>query len=414
MEPPNTWPKEVISNYEAVNFLGKGGFASVVLAKKRDDSTYVAMKVVAARTDTESSYAHREMNILSDLSHPNIMKVLQHWEISGNSAAIMALSYHPGMTLENILETKGAPSLNFCRIVLAQLVDAISYLHSHAVLHRDIKPDNMIIEHCSIDQTEIWDGEQPTLEEEKDDNTTASYWNNLRSKYHLVLIDFGFARALSKTEVETSERNVNQFKEDNKKKSISRLISFGRRSSRDYDDNDNSINHKLMRRLSAVGNRRYAAPEIINGVYEDDTSIRTRKKKKSNTVSEYVSDYSMVVDAFSLGVTMRQVLSGVPPEQSIEDAITMRNIAKISSLFCCCNTTAKKIIRSEFPKDALTLIRGLTHGNPKKRTTVSNARLHPYINDVLLLADDDKREQKSTTIQYLACASHINDALDEE
>ncbi len=133
-DPP--WPKEVIDRYEPVRRLGRGAFATVVLAKRKlvnegIDAELVAIKMVKARTNTQTQYAHREMYILRELNHPNIVKLIETWEPQDSIfSATMVLSNAEGRTLDYLLVNVGAPSLTFGRVVMAQLVDAVAYLHS--------------------------------------------------------------------------------------------------------------------------------------------------------------------------------------------------------------------------------------------------------------------------------------------
>lgn len=156
MAVPAEWPPEVVDKYIPIRVLGKGGFALVVLAReKQAPKRLVAMKVVASRNRTELMYAHREVDILQELSadhqHPNIMRVLHYWEApangggSGSAAAVaggitrsgvLALSYVQGPTVESLLQYGGALSTVFGRVVAAQAIDAVAYLHYRAVVHR--------------------------------------------------------------------------------------------------------------------------------------------------------------------------------------------------------------------------------------------------------------------------------------
>lgn len=128
MSIPSQWPPEVSEIYEPVRELGRGGFASVILARRKDAGKdcvdkLVAMKVVGEKDPTrqEVGYAHREIDILKELNHPNIMRLVQYWEPPA-CAAVMALSYVKGSTLESLLGIGGRLSLNFARVVTAQLV----------------------------------------------------------------------------------------------------------------------------------------------------------------------------------------------------------------------------------------------------------------------------------------------------
>lgn len=111
----------------------------------------VAIKIVDGETDNDdgrddnydnTAYARREVTILQALNHPNIVKVVESWEPLYGEPGAMALTYSEGPTLQSLLDKGGALSTVFSRIVIAQIADAVAYLHRHAVLHRDIKPDS--------------------------------------------------------------------------------------------------------------------------------------------------------------------------------------------------------------------------------------------------------------------------------
>ena len=148
MEVPKEWPPEVVELYAPVRVLGAGGFASVILARsKKDPKDMVAMKVVGRNKDKtrqqQLTYAHREIDILKELSHPNIMEVISSWDVStpqekplsstaalnSNTVCVMALKYYRGPTVESLLQYGGALSNKFGRVVTAQVMDAIAYLH---------------------------------------------------------------------------------------------------------------------------------------------------------------------------------------------------------------------------------------------------------------------------------------------
>ena len=142
--PP--WPKEVFEKYEPVRVLGKGGFATVYLAKRKSQAVkgveavekehqeheLVAIKLVKAKTHTQTNYVQREICILQELNHPHIVKLIESWEPHDSvvCTATLVLSYAEGMTLNYLLRNIGAPSLTFGRVVIAQLIDAVAYLHS--------------------------------------------------------------------------------------------------------------------------------------------------------------------------------------------------------------------------------------------------------------------------------------------
>jgi serine/threonine protein kinase len=76
------------------------------------------------------------VDILRELHHPNMMKVIESWEPNTFEPGAIALSYSKGPTLQALLDYGGSLSTLFSRIGIAQIVDAVAYIHSHAVLHR--------------------------------------------------------------------------------------------------------------------------------------------------------------------------------------------------------------------------------------------------------------------------------------
>ena len=444
---PPQWPPEVTEKYEPIRRLGKGGFATVLLARQKatdKEEVLVAIKVVGsqAASQQEHGYAHREIDILQELQHPNIMKVYDFWEApptpvhkttnnnSHGCAAVMALSYSRGPTLEHLLKHGGAVSLSFGRVVMAQLVDAIAYCHGRAVIHRDIKPDNVVITGASARQDEIWnDTSTTTMDSEGTDITNHDEdeidWKKLRQKWHVTLIDFGFARALSPSDIEKEKITMKAPKQDQNGTGLDHSSS-SRRSLENCSRH--SVSHVLTRKMSALGNRMYAAPEIVNGVQNGSkhgSSIDLVTSRHiidiTKTLSCHVSNYGMLADAFSLGNTLQYMMTGVPPNQNVME--TIRNhrsplmvMCRYVEKHCCGGATAKADAEdgarkyqyrtwSELPKELVTVIRGMNHPAVSQRISVRAARRYPCVEDVFG-DDEDEESLKHCTpgrIDFLQC-----------
>lgn len=249
VEVPKEWPSAVIEQYKPSRVLGQGGFASVILGIRLSDGQQHALKVVGSRhhrvPGSDMAYAVREIEILSELDHPNIMKLVDRWDDGG--ICVMALSYHTGPTLQAILDTGGRLGLTFARVVCAQLVDVVEYLHCHAVVHRDIKPDNMIIsfEDDFEQHHEIWDDDSVHGSIEVKNDAIQDHWRRLCRHWKLTLLDFGFARALTPDDV--------QKKESKREKELDtdRILEDSIRS----NFSDKSLKRSLSRRFIRYGLR---------------------------------------------------------------------------------------------------------------------------------------------------------------
>lgn len=167
----------------------------------------------------------------------------------------------------------------------------------------------------------------------------------------------------------------------------------------------------------------FAAPEILNQVrpqFRERIEPNLKKNGEAattDTISNYVADYGFLVDAYSMGHTIRYMMTGVQPGISVEDAIFMQNGGVIGQLFSlCCGKKSdgenqKRSVRyrtmDELPGDILRLVGALTQISEQKRLSVRKARQSfPWIVDVLQLADE-KQEQApaSDKISHLPFAT---------
>lgn len=137
---------EKIGQYEIVAPLGQGGMANVYKAYHERLDRYVAIKVMhqsMLQDDSFLSRFQREARIVAKLEHPNIVPVYDYSEHNGIPYLVM--KYIEGTTLKRY-SLKVGLTLQQTASIMTELAQALDYAHSRDVLHRDMKPSNILMD----------------------------------------------------------------------------------------------------------------------------------------------------------------------------------------------------------------------------------------------------------------------------
>jgi len=135
---------ELHDRYELIKRLGKGGMADVFLAKRVTDGLLVAIKVLRpefTRTMGRKMF-HREISLLKNLDHPNILPLLESGEQRERLCFISP--YADGGSLADRFNEGDLLCTDEAVGLARQLAAALDYAHQHNVVHRDIKPGNVL------------------------------------------------------------------------------------------------------------------------------------------------------------------------------------------------------------------------------------------------------------------------------
>ena len=138
--------QKINDRYEIIKTIGEGGMANVYLANDTILDRKVAIKVLRGDLSNDEKFIRRfqrEALSVSNLSHPNIVEVYDVGEEDGQYYIVM--EYIEGKTLKQLLKKRETLTLPELIDIMLQLTDGLAHAHESYIIHRDIKPQNIMI-----------------------------------------------------------------------------------------------------------------------------------------------------------------------------------------------------------------------------------------------------------------------------
>jgi len=133
---------QIIGKYRILSTIGSGGFGTVYLAEDTWIDKKVALKVPHKQT-VDFGELLREARLLASLNHPNIVAILTAEK--QENVFFIVMEFVPGETLETIIAREGALDLPRALDYICQICNAVDHAHRHGVLHRDLRPSNVLV-----------------------------------------------------------------------------------------------------------------------------------------------------------------------------------------------------------------------------------------------------------------------------
>ncbi|KAI9683828.1 MAG: Serine/threonine-protein kinase [Trizodia sp. TS-e1964] len=262
--------KETASNFETLSIIGKGAFGEVKLVRRKTDGTVYALKsLVKAEMFKRDQLAHvrSERDILSESDSPWVVKLYATFQ--DNIFLYMLMEFLPGGDLMTMLIKYEVFTEDITRFYMAQITLAIEAVHALGFIHRDIKPDNIILDRDGhIKLTDF----------------------GLSTGFHKLHDNNYYQQLLAGKSSKARDRNSVSLDQINLTVSNRGQINTWRKSRR-------------IMAYSTVGTPDYIAPEIFGG-----------------------SGYSFDCDWWSLGTIMFECLIGWPPFCAEDPHDTYRKI----------------------------------------------------------------------------------------
>jgi tetratricopeptide (TPR) repeat protein/tRNA A-37 threonylcarbamoyl transferase component Bud32 len=152
------WKKEkYIGQYHLIEEVGAGGMSNVYKAHNvRDKNEIRAVKVLKAelfKKETNRKRFKQEAVIIDKLVHPNIIRIFERGEY--NDRLYIVMEFLDGIDLAEKIETEKNLLLGDCLHIMKQLADALAFIHSRNIIHRDMKPANVMVIHKNHDPNHI-------------------------------------------------------------------------------------------------------------------------------------------------------------------------------------------------------------------------------------------------------------------
>lgn len=136
----------IAQRYKILSSIGEGGMADVYLAFDQILNREVAIKILRGELSKDPVTLvrfQREASAITKLNHPNVVNVYDVGEY--NSMHYIVMEYVKGRTLKQLISMRGGIYLDEALNIMIQLTKAVLHAHEHGIIHRDIKPQNVLV-----------------------------------------------------------------------------------------------------------------------------------------------------------------------------------------------------------------------------------------------------------------------------
>ena len=142
----NIFPRPFNQNYDLIDTLGRGGMGYVYKALDKRLGREVALKVLDSSSDEEAIQRfYLEAQAMKELDHQNIVQIFDFGK--QDKQLFIAMTYVKGVSLADILQKQSMLPFSSIEVIIKQIARGLLYAHNRGIVHRDVKPSNIMITH---------------------------------------------------------------------------------------------------------------------------------------------------------------------------------------------------------------------------------------------------------------------------
>ena len=132
-------------HYDIIRRIGMGGFARVFEVRRKKDGAILALKFIEPKSDNETKIIQNEVGLMMLCTdNDSILRCLEAFDFKGRLWIFLEMMDGGALT-PMLEETAGQYSEKFCAYICLRTLQGLRYLHEKAILHRDIKSDNILV-----------------------------------------------------------------------------------------------------------------------------------------------------------------------------------------------------------------------------------------------------------------------------
>src|SRR5512132_194880 len=135
-----------IAGYRIESLIARGGMGEVYLAEQDSPRRKVALKLLSPELSQDSGFRERfamESEAAASIDHPNVIPIYQSGQTEGT--LFIAMRYVEGTDLRTLLGEQGTVTPDRAARICAQIADALEAAHERGLVHRDVKPANILV-----------------------------------------------------------------------------------------------------------------------------------------------------------------------------------------------------------------------------------------------------------------------------